>query len=102
MVWRPLKPMSEIANYIEAALWIVIGLVFAGFAARRSNRRRMRCLIASATFLLFGVSDIIEVRTGAWWRPWPLLALKAACICVMLVLLWAYFRERKPRPPAAG
>lgn len=94
--------MFEIANYVEAALWIVIGLVFAGFAARRSNRPRVLCLIASATFLLFGVSDIIEVRTGAWWRPWPLLALKATCICVMLVLLWAYFRERKPGPPAAG
>ena len=102
MVLRPLKPMFEIVNYIEAALWIVIGLVFAGLAVRRSNRRRVLCVIASPTFLLFGVSDIIEVRTGAWWKPWPLLALKAACICVMLFLLWAYFRERKPGPPAAG
>ena len=94
--------MFEIANYIEAAFWIVIGLVFAGFAAPRSDRRRILYLIASPTFLLFGVSDVIEVRTGAWWRPWPLLALKAACICVMLLLLWAYFRGRKTGPPAAG
>lgn len=86
--------MFEIANYIEAGLWISIGLVFAGFGTRRHGRRQRMCLIAAAAFLLFGVSDVIEVRTGAWWRPWPLLALKAACICVMLVLLRAYMRER--------
>ena len=86
--------MFEIANYIEAGLWISIGSIFAGFAVRRSNRRRTLSVIASPTFLVFGLSDIMEVRTGAWWKPWPLLALKAACICVMLVLLRAYTRER--------
>ena len=93
--------MFQIANYIEAGLWISIGLIFAGFAVRQSTRRRILSVIASPTFLLFGVSDIIEVRTGAWWKPWPLLALKAACICVMLVLLRAYMRERnsKASPP---
>ena len=94
--------MFELANHIEAGLWIGIGTIFAGLAARRSGRRRRLCLIATAVFLLFGGSDIIEAQTGAWWRPWPLLALKAACICVMLFLLWAYLRERRPRPPAAG
>lgn len=30
--------------------------------------------------MAFGVSDIIELQTGAWWRPWWLLLLKAACL----------------------
>ncbi|MBE7458640.1 MAG: hypothetical protein KJ057_17160 [Phycisphaerae bacterium] len=39
------------------------------------------------TFLAFGASDVVEADTGAWWRPWWLLAWKAACLAVLLTLL---------------
>ena len=61
--------MFETANYIEAALWAVIGLVFLVVSMRRGGRRRVTAL-AAVTFLLFGGSDVVEVQTGAWWRPW--------------------------------
>jgi len=41
--------------------------------------------------ILFGVSDIIEVSTGAFWRPWWLLALKGTCLIGMAtcaMMLW--------------
>jgi hypothetical protein len=56
------------SNYFECCLWFAIGIGFAIGALRRAAR--LNCLLASAAFLLFGVSDYVEAHTGAWWRPW--------------------------------
>ena len=78
------------ANMAEAALW---GIVAAGFlVAAVRPRLRMMKLAAGAAFLAFGASDVVEAHTGAWWRPWWLLAWKAACVAVMLWLLCGYLR----------
>ena len=82
-------------NYLEAALWITVAGVFAVLAARRQGTVRRRCALATVTFFLFGLSDIVEVRTGAWWRPWWLLAWKATCVLAMLWLLWRHMRDRR-------
>jgi len=34
--------------------------------------------------LLFGISDLVEVQTGAWWDPWWLFTLKAFCVVIFL------------------
>ena len=72
------------ANYIEAGLWSVIG---AGFLLHALLKRGgATSIIASMAFFLFAVSDVIETKTGAWWRPWWLLVMKGGCIAVFLVL----------------
>lgn len=81
------------ANYIEAAFWIIIGLAFL-LAATRPTPRQNLCFPASVAFITFGLSDIVETRTGAWWRPWWLLIWKAACIAALLALAWFYWRQR--------
>ena len=86
--------MFETGNYIEAGLWIVIGSVFAATGMRRGSDRRV-CVVAACTFFLFGISDIVEVQTGAWWRPWWLLMWKAGCVLSMLFLLVQWRRRRK-------
>ena len=72
-------------NYIEAFFWFVIGLVHCGFLIRPALRGSK--LVAACTFFAFGASDLVEMYTGAWWRPWWLLIWKAMCILVLLVLL---------------
>ena len=69
-----------IGNLIEAGLWGSVALVLAVLAVRTGGERRGIFLLLSVAFLMFGVSDLIEMRTGAWWRPVWLLAIKAACI----------------------
>lgn len=81
-------------NYIEAGMWIALGLGAAVQALRVGGPVRRALVVLAIDLIAFGVSDIIETRTGAWWRPWSLLAWKAACIVVMLALLIRHVRRR--------
>ena len=82
-------------NAVEAVIWWLIAATFAYYATRQSGPVRRRCWIAAVTFLLFGFSGIIEAQTGAWWRPWWLLAWKAACVVAMVWLLHDDWRARR-------
>lgn len=82
-----------LANRIEAALWIVMGLGFAVAATRQAGVLRMRCLQAAVTLCAFGVSDLVETQTGAWWKPWWLLVWKGLCILVLVVLSVDHWRR---------
>lgn len=90
------------ANYVEALLWATVALLFAASAMRRHGAVRKRCVLAAVTFLLFGISDVVEVQTGAWWRPWWLLLWKAVCLLCLLGLLINHRRgrTRADGPPA--
>ena len=72
--------MVDAYNGFEAGLWAVLAVVVA-FRYRRSvaGVRRVAA-ITSILLLLFAASDVIEMYTGAWWRPWPLLVLKTFCL----------------------
>ena len=90
-------PTFVLINRLEAALWITIALAMALAATRRSGAVRVDCIAASLAFALFCVSDIVETTTGAWWRPWWLLAWKSACVLAFLVLLVRHVkRTRRP------
>ena len=74
---------------------MLVAVVFGVFSIRRCGPARRRCTIATIVFFLFGMSDVVEVQTGAWWRPWWLFAWKALCVLAMLGLLWDYLRRRQ-------
>ena len=81
-------------NYIESILWFIValGLVIKYFQIGKSNTYFKISLIASVAFVAFGVSDIIEAQTGAWWRPWGLLVLKSLCV---VTFVWYFFQYKK-------
>jgi hypothetical protein len=86
-------------NWIESALWLGVSLTFLGMALRNSAPLRRLFLVLAGAFLLFGVSDVIETQTGAWWRPPWLLLLKGGCIVVFALCFRKYYRltRRKDR-----
>ena len=86
--------MFETVNYVEAALWCVIGISFL-FVAIAASGNRSRCLLLGVAFIAFGGSDVVEVQTGAWWRPWWLLVWKGACLLIMVEQLVQYVRRRR-------
>jgi hypothetical protein len=83
-------------NVAEAGLGATFAVLVALLGHRvRGLTPRLQASLAVG-FLAFGVSDLIEVSTGAWWRPPDLLAYKAVClvgIAVTSLLLW---RNRRP------
>ena len=81
-------------NLMEAGLWIAVAVISAAIGLRRAGRVRSRCLVLAVAMIAFGVSDVVETRTGAWWRPWWLFAWKAACVLVFLALLVEHYRAR--------
>lgn len=88
--------MFETINYLEALLWGVIAIAFA-IAAIKPSGLRGRCLLLAVTFLAFAGSDVVEVQTGAWWRPWWLLAWKAVCVLIMVQEFVRHNRMKKHR-----
>ena len=85
--------LIEYANPIEGVLWVVIGVCFAVAILRPGGRGAKA--VAAVNFVVFGCSDFVEYHTGAWWRPWWLLLWKAACVCIMVLQLFAYVRARR-------
>jgi hypothetical protein len=92
----PYGPVFTAANAVEAVLWTLIGAVtWVRLGSQASSRAERRLVAAmSATLVLFGSSDVAEIYTGAWWRPWWLLGWKLVAI-VAIVLLSAILYEMR-------
>jgi hypothetical protein len=90
-------------NALEAGLWMTFALITALLGGRvRGMTPRLRILLA-VSFLAFGISDLIEISTGAWWRPPGLLAYKGVCLLGIgggCLLLWR--KRRRECEPAAS
>lgn len=83
------------ANLIEAVLWFAFAIVlFAKSLFERGSVRITLGMLAVA-FVVFGISDLIESRTGAWWRPLWLMLLKGTCIVVIVLGFAQYYRLTK-------
>jgi len=85
------------ANYAEACLWALLGLGLAIGGLCHCGAVRRRAWAGAVTRVLFGLSDGVEVRTRAWWRPWWLRAWKVACIVVLSAPIVAHDRRFRPR-----
>ena len=91
--------LTRTGNLIEAGLWLGFTVIFAFKAWCAHGPPRLIFVRLAVAFLVFSVSDIIESRTGAWWRPPWLLIIKAACVAVFYFSLREYRRWKKRPPP---
>lgn len=83
-----------IFNLCEAAVWgTAAAVMFARSAKEVAPIRRLGRKTAGV-LAVFSLTDLMEIRTGAWWDPWWLFALKASCVAA---LLWAGIRYRGMR-----
>ena len=86
--------IDQIFNFFEALLWISISLVLAYRSARNGEFRTL-LLGASLSFFIFGVSDFIEMQSGAWYTPLTLFALKGACVISFVIHLVIYSKRNR-------
>jgi hypothetical protein len=73
-------------NVVEAIFWFAFAPL-AVFALRGFSPWRERLLFA-AIVMAFGVSDLVEIHTGGWWRPWWLAAWKVSVAAAGLFIIW--------------
>jgi hypothetical protein len=76
-------------NGFEAVLWTVLAVVVAIRYRNSVAGLRRISAITSVLLVLFSVSDVVEMSTGAWWRPPELLVLKGFCL---VGLVWCFRR----------
>jgi hypothetical protein len=89
-------------NAVEAAFWIGLAVLTAALG-HRARGFTPRTQVATVIFLAaFGVSDIIEVYTGAWWQPPALLLFKAICLLGLVLCAAAVYGRRWRAKPEAG
>lgn len=81
-------------NYIESGLWfaIAVGVILKAWHLGWHSPYLGLSLRTAVTFVAFGVSDLIEAQTGAWWQPFSLLVFKAGCIVLFVVYFVQYQR----------
>ena len=90
-----------IFNYLEAGLWLAICTVLL-LRSRKESSNKATFIGLGVTLFLFGVSDIIEVHTGAWWKPKSLLFLKTGCVLSMIIWFSKYFTHKRKQPNKEG
>lgn len=81
----------QIFNLIESAWWTLLGAWILYRPPQSFIFLHHRTLAAS--LFLFGLSDLIELWSGAWWRPWWLLLLKLSCGAAISVLILLSLRR---------
>jgi hypothetical protein len=72
-------PVFIYGNYVESCLWAGMGVI--ALVKRNSGWS----VALGLTLVVFGVSDVVEAHTGAWYDPWWLFLWKAVCV---LLILW--------------
>ena len=91
---KDILQMAESFNYFEIVLWSLFGLVML-IKSRDSNPNQTHIFyISSIAFFLFAMSDYIEIQTGAWWNPWWLFVMKAACVIAFIFCFIKYFKTK--------
>jgi pimeloyl-ACP methyl ester carboxylesterase len=86
--------IGAVFNYCEAGLWLAFAVTLAIGSCQSGAASRTLQVTAVIAFALFGLSDLIEAQTGAWWWPWPLLVLKTGCVVVLFGCLVGYHRTK--------
>ena len=81
-------------NLFEVYLWSIMGIGFLISAIIRPANR-WSALAAGIMLILFGISDWVELSTGAWWKPWWLFAWKAVCVVSLVSLAVVAYRKQK-------
>ena len=64
----------------EAILWMALATILAVHSRTASSNLRRASWVAAILLVAFGLSDLIEIQTGAWWQPPALLIFKGLCL----------------------
>ena len=85
----------KVFNLVEGLMWIGMGTILL-WKSCSSERARNPIILAGVTFILFGLSDFVEIQTGSWFEPVWLLIWNVACVVSLVsCLVWYLALGRK-------
>jgi hypothetical protein len=87
--------LEAVFNACEAGLWLTFAVVVAVRYRRAEAGVRCVARVMALLFVLFGISDLIEIETGGWWRPPGLLVFKGACLIGLTWCFVALWRRKR-------
>jgi hypothetical protein len=59
--------IERYGNLIESVWWFAASSVFAFKTIKARGSMRLAFAVLSISFLVFGITDLIESETGGWW-----------------------------------
>lgn len=77
-------------NLIEACVWFVIGLGVLFYSNRKPTD-----LILVIALIAFGVSDLVETKTGGWYKPWWMFLWKTICVLTFAPIVISKLKRSK-------
>lgn len=83
-------PVHTIFNLCEAVVWVTIAFTLAWRSSSAHPSLQRVGYVAAAAFFVFAGTDLIEAKTGAWYRPLGLLLYNAVCLTVIVYCYWQY------------
>jgi len=86
--------LYETFNRFEAVAWFIIAIVIPIKIPRRDKRQAIAVFTASAAFLAFGITDILEAPMHANIPIW-LWVSKIACATFLLICRYTYIGWNK-------
>ncbi|MHC4265575.1 MAG: hypothetical protein ACYSUK_06540 [Planctomycetota bacterium] len=83
-------------NLVEGIFWIVLAFIVWVWSFKVESIFQKFHIVAGILLVAFGCSDFMEIRTGAWWKPWWLLVWKGVCLTgIVILLVWYYLLKRR-------
>ena len=83
-------------NLYEAIFWIIVGITSYVIGRYLPQKYRGISIYSSLIFILFGLSDFIEIKTQGFLYPivWWLLLWKIICVLAMVHIIIWYLKLR--------
>jgi len=86
--------IHAVFNYWEGWFWIILGASVLAVSVFKQRRVGWFSVVLFLLLVTFGLSDFVEMRTGAWYRPWWLFVWKGICVVGFVLIVFVY-RKRK-------
>lgn len=82
-------------NIFEGIFWLGLGIISLILNQTLAEKYRKLSLVSAVVFLLFGLSDFIEIKTAGFLpdSPWLLIWKVANVVGIVVVIVW-YFKIR--------
>ncbi|MDP2652589.1 MAG: hypothetical protein Q8Q08_01000 [Candidatus Omnitrophota bacterium] len=75
--------LSASFNLCEGLLWLGLAGLFYKVKVFKKQPDKKADHLFAVLLILFGISDFVEMRAGAWWEPKWLLAWKVVNFAAM-------------------